>query len=78
MGGTYTSMHKPRQDKSARSQKKVVHTCRRPKVANWDAAIEQARKKIATLQNSIQAFEEWRDSGEPFPSETLKQREASQ
>jgi hypothetical protein len=71
-------MHKSDQEKSARSQKKVMHTRRKPKAANWDDAIEQARKKIATLQNSIQAFEEWRDGGEPFPSGNLKQSEASQ
>jgi len=52
-------------------------------VTAWDAAIkdtqkmiEDSKRKIAGLRRSIRTFEELRDSGVPFPSESTNQSEA--
>ena len=36
-------------------------------VVGWDAAIEDAKKRILKLRRVIQVFETQRDAGEPWP-----------
>jgi hypothetical protein len=35
----------------------------------WDAAIEDAKKRIVKLRRTIQVFETKRDAGEPWPGQ---------
>ena len=58
-----------------------VGTCLTPdnSAVGWDEAIAEARRqiedahaKISKLNLSIRTFEEMRDMGEPFPSESQK------
>jgi hypothetical protein len=35
----------------------------------WDAAIEDAKKRILKLRRTIQVFETQRDAGEPWPGQ---------
>lgn len=35
----------------------------------WDAAIEDAKKRIMKLRRIIQVFETQRDAGEPWPGQ---------
>ena len=68
-------MYKSRQAKSSSSHKKVTQGRRKTTTIGWDEAIAEAKRKIATLQNAVRAFEEWRDSGEPFPGKSAVQHE---
>lgn len=52
-------------------------------ISHWDAAISDAEKKIqeavekiTKLRESIKIFKKLRDSGEPFPGETVRRNEA--
>ena len=69
-------MYKLSQEKKALHVKKVIQNCKISSALSWDDVITATKKKIVILQHAVQAFEEWRDSGEPFPGEKSEREEA--
>lgn len=47
---------------------KSDNNIRRPEI-RWNYAIKEASKRIEELEDSIKAFERYRDAGEPFLGE---------
>ena len=39
------------------------------KSTEWDAAIEDAKKRISRLQSAIETFKEKKKTGEPWPGQ---------
>jgi hypothetical protein len=48
---------------------------RKVRSPEWDQAIKEARQKIRDLEYSIRTFQEFRDSGEPWPSGKHRKRQ---
>ena len=45
-------------------------------LSKWDEAISEAKRRISELKSSIRAFEHFKSSGVPFPSEKSEKTDA--